>query len=77
MSEGNIALSNTAKAKAQALLSNALQAQGNFQMYIQGCKDTLELEGDWNLNTQTWEFEPMKKKDEPVNKVVPVKKESE
>ena len=55
-----IALPTGAKETAQNLLSAARQSQSQFRVYIEGCKDTLGLEGDWNLNTQTWEFEPVK-----------------
>jgi len=49
----------SAKETARVLLSASTQAKTKFQTYIQGCHDALDLEGDWNLNTQTWEFEPV------------------
>lgn len=49
------------KERAQALLNASLLAQEKFKMYILGCKDALGLDGDYSLNTQTWEFEPAKK----------------
>ena len=56
-------LPKDAKERAQVLFSIATQAQDRFQVYIQGCKDTLNLNGDWNLNTRTWEFEPITKEE--------------
>jgi len=44
----SIKLSNTIQ------LINELQKQMNT--LIEGYKDALELEGDWRLNTQTWEM---------------------
>lgn len=57
-----VALPDNARETAQALLSSASQSQDRLQMYIGGCKDTLELSGDWNLDTKTWTFVKMPKK---------------
>ena len=35
-------------------------AQAEFYRYLEGIKDGMRLEGDWSLNTQTWEFEEAK-----------------
>lgn len=61
MGKKNVALPDNAKDKARDLFLVSIQAQERLQMYIQGCKDTLGLGGDWNLSTQTWMFEPMPK----------------
>ena len=34
-----------------------------FQSYIEGCKDGLGLNGDWNLDLGTWTFNPVPKKE--------------
>ena len=58
----NKSMSDKAKENAKVLLSESVQSQQRLQFYIQGCKDTMKLDGDWNLNTQTWEFEPKEDK---------------
>jgi len=52
---------DSARVAIQALMSDARQAQERLNMYVQGCKEGMGLEGDYNLNTSTWEFEPMSK----------------
>jgi len=64
MSEANKQLPETVKKQAQVLLQTARQAQDTFAMYMHGCKDSMGLEGKWNLNINTWEFEPIVDKPE-------------
>jgi len=59
----NVKMSESMKAKAQSLMAESAMASTRLQMYIGGCKDGLGLEGDWNIDTQTWEFSPVPKKE--------------
>ena len=55
MSE-TVKVSAKVQEQAKSLLLAAQTANDRFRTYLEGCKDGLGLEGDWNLNTQTWEF---------------------
>ena len=57
-----IKLPDKAKEKAQLFLTQAIEADKMFKTYIQACSDCLGLEGDWNLDTNTWTFSKMKEK---------------
>ena len=52
-------LSDKARERAQQLLLQAAEADRMFKIYIQACSDSLDLEGDWNLDTNTWSFDKM------------------
>jgi len=40
----------------QQLLSQKNIADMQFKTYAQGCFDSMGLDGDWNLDTNTWTF---------------------
>ena len=42
--------------KLQQLLSQKNLAEMQFNIYVQGCFDALGLDGNWDLNTNTWTF---------------------
>ena len=64
MSKANaVEMPSDMRAKAQGLLSSVQSQQLSFQSYIQGCMDGMGLNGDWNLDTATWAFKKINKKD--------------
>lgn len=59
-----IKLNDRAIAKLSNLMQGINTLQGQMRAHIEGYKDGRELEGDWDLNTQTWTMtkrEPPKK----------------
>lgn len=57
-----IKLSRVIQEKAQSLMNQAQAAQVIFQTYIQGVMDAQGLDGNYNLDTNTWTLVPF---DEP------------
>uniref|UniRef100_A0A6M3XKM5 Uncharacterized protein n=1 Tax=viral metagenome TaxID=1070528 RepID=A0A6M3XKM5_9ZZZZ len=47
--------------QAQSKWMAAQLAQKEFQTFMAGMMAGLGLDGDWNLNTDTWTFEPIEK----------------
>lgn len=45
-----------AKIKMQILFSQKQAADLQFSSFVDGCFQALQLEGDWDLNTQEWVF---------------------
>mgnify|MGYP001578875846 CR=1 FL=1 len=57
-----------AVSKAQQLLVNKTIADIALQKYLEGVKDGMGLEGDWNLDSNQWVFTPMKEiPNEPIS----------
>ncbi|KKN52947.1 hypothetical protein LCGC14_0607480 [marine sediment metagenome] len=52
----SIKVPDKASVKMQQLLSAKLATEAQFSTYTQGCFDALGLEGDWDLDTDTWTF---------------------
>ena len=42
------------KGNIQSLLTQKASIESSLRMYMQGYVDSLELEGDWNLDTDKW-----------------------
>ena len=59
-----------ARAKMLVLWSQKQIADLRLESFVQGCFETLQLEGDWDLDTQTWVFNlrPTPKETEKVEK---------
>mgnify|MGYP001598736762 CR=1 FL=1 len=57
-----VQLPQSAKEKAIALFNQTRVAQLQFQSFLDGCKEGLGLEGNWNLDTNTWTFILVEKK---------------
>jgi len=57
-----IKLSRIVEEKAKSLMSQAQMAQVIFQTYIQGVMDAQHIDGNYNLDTNTWTLVPF---DEP------------
>ncbi len=49
------------KEQVQALLTQRAVIESNLRMYMQGCMDSLDLEGDWNFDTTKWTLAKMPK----------------
>lgn len=45
----------------QNLLAQKASIESSLQMYMKGCADTLDLDGDWNLDTAKWVMTKMPK----------------
>ena len=50
-----------AKVKAQQLLQQKQIAEMQFGTYVQGVFDSLGIDGDWNLDVNTWMIAPIQK----------------
>ncbi len=55
-------------AKARAKLQVVRLAQQDLETYLQGCMDGLGLNGEHQLDMQTWVFTPVKKEEPPQEK---------
>ncbi len=42
------------KVQMQVLLTQKTLAESNLNIYIQGYMDSLDLDGNWNLDTTKW-----------------------
>ena len=58
-----IKLPNEAIAQAQGLMMTKNLADMALQKFLEGCKSGLGLNGNWNLDTKTWTFIKMPKKE--------------
>jgi hypothetical protein len=56
-----VKIPNKVQGQIQSLLVKRVAAESNFQMYVQGYVDSLELDGDWNLDTNKWVLVKMPK----------------
>ena len=52
----SIVIPEKAKVKAIELRQLVIQAQNLFQIYVEACYNCLNLEGDWDLDANTWAF---------------------
>jgi len=51
------------KGNIQGLLTQKASIESSMRMYMQGYMDSLDLEGDWNLDTNKWVLVKMPKKE--------------
>lgn len=61
MTDEQVKFPEKALPKAQQLLQQKAMADMQFQAYVQGVFDALGLEGDWNLDVNTWTISPIEK----------------
>lgn len=54
MSKKEVKFPPQALLKAQQLFQQKAIADMQFQIYVQGVFDSLGLDGNWNLDTNTW-----------------------
>jgi len=67
----SVKMPNSAKTKAQAWAMAKTLADTRLQSFLEGCMEGLGLEGDWDLDTNTWTFTQIPNK--PKEKVEEVK----
>ena len=58
-----VKLPNEAITQAQGLMMGKNLADVSLQKFLEGCKSGLGINGDWNLDTRTWTFIKMPKKE--------------
>lgn len=56
-----VQMSERMKATALLKLLSAQAAQREFVAFVEGCKEGLGLDGDYNLDTAQWQFSPIEK----------------
>ena len=60
---GKVVLPDEAIAQVKGLMANKAMADMSLYKFLEGCKAGLGLNGDWNLDTRTWTFIKMPKKE--------------
>ena len=64
----SVVMPDEARAKAQILATTKTMADIQLQSFLEGCMAGLGLEGDWNLDTNTWTFTQMPEKPQEEGK---------
>lgn len=58
-----VKLPDKVRENTQGLLSQKATIESSLRMYIQGYMDSLDLKGDWNLDTNKWALSKMPKEE--------------
>ena len=57
-----IKIPNKVKGQIQNLLTQKATIESSVRLYAQGYMDTLDLDGDWNIDTNKWVLVKMPKR---------------
>lgn len=53
-----VGITEKARESLKVLIAQKQLADAQLQAYVRGCYEAMELDGDWDLDTAHWTFNP-------------------